>query len=64
MGRPCLKGMSFELDSFLGPPCDLPGGALSTDPSLSCARRPPNTFETSEGRDADAGTLHRIGRAP
>lgn len=48
MGRPCFEGMSFELDSFLGRPCDLPGCALSTDPSLSCARRPPNKLCESE----------------
>ncbi len=38
VGR-ALQGMSFELDSFLGRPCDQPGCASSTNPSLSCARR-------------------------
>lgn len=35
-GQAALKGMSFELDSFLGRPCDWPGCARkSTYPSVS-----------------------------
>src|SRR4051812_20567658 len=49
-GRPRHQGMSFELDSFHGRPCDSPGCALSTNPSLSCARTPPTTRHNHQRR--------------